>query len=155
MRETLKLSEGSKQLWCQDQQGLPFVENVKSLARGYGYMVKIPGRKKTFVITAVMRNSNINFKRSEIYYNKIYWMWKDNTLFFDDAILLSFHSYTIVHFPPYHKSANSGPICCNVYPHHDSTSVHSRIWNSTLLSGHYLRNRSTLGICVLGYIGIF
>jgi len=25
---------------------------------------------------------------------------------------------------------------------------------STLFSGHYLRNRSTLGIAVLGYIGI-
>ena len=25
---------------------------------------------------------------------------------------------------------------------------------STLFSGHYLRNRSTLDICVLGYIGI-
>lgn len=39
---------------------MPFVENVKPLARGYGYMVKIPGREKTFVITVVTLNWNMN-----------------------------------------------------------------------------------------------
>jgi hypothetical protein len=40
---------------------LPFVETVKSLARGYGYMVVIPGREKTFVVTVVMLSWDVNF----------------------------------------------------------------------------------------------